>query len=80
MHTSVAFAVVLLGAARKERAVPRMMAVYGTSIIFSTVYMEVHWVIDVAAGLVLGWGAVKLVDWLLARIDGKRLPLGAGIA
>jgi membrane-associated phospholipid phosphatase len=80
MHTSVAFAVLLVGLREKSAFYRRMMAAYATSIIFSTVYMEVHWLIDVAGGLALGWGSVKLVDRLLARIDGDRLPLGAEIA
>jgi membrane-associated phospholipid phosphatase len=80
MHTSVAFAVMLLGLREKSGLYRQMMVVYATSIIVSTVYMEVHWLVDVAGGLVLGWGAVKLVDALLVRIDGKHVPLGAEIA
>ena len=55
MHTSVAFAILLLALREKSTLYRCMMVVYATSIIFSTVYMEVHWLIDVAGGLVLGW-------------------------
>jgi len=37
------------------------------------VYMEVHWLVDVAAGLLLGAVSVKLVDRLLAALD-RREP------
>jgi membrane-associated phospholipid phosphatase len=62
MHTSVAFAVMLLALREKSVWFRYMMVVYSTSIILSTMYMEVHWVIDVLAGLALGYAAVKLVD------------------
>jgi membrane-associated phospholipid phosphatase len=71
MHTSVAFAVLLLALREKSPVFRWAMSVYAGSIIFSTVYMEIHWLIDVAGGLLLGWGAVKLVDWLLARMPAR---------
>jgi membrane-associated phospholipid phosphatase len=77
MHTSVAFAILLLGLREKSALYRNMMVVYASSIIFSTVYMEVHWLIDVAGGLVLGWVSVKLVDRLLARIGGDGAPAAA---
>jgi len=69
MHTSVAFAVMILSL--RERSTPYrwMMTVYGAAIIFSTMYLQVHWVIDVLGGLALGWGAVRLTDLLLARLQ-----------
>ncbi len=67
MHTSVAFAILLLALREKSVSFRRMMVVYALSIIVSTLYMEVHWVIDVLGGLLLGWGAVVLTDQLLAR-------------
>jgi membrane-associated phospholipid phosphatase len=73
MHTSVAFAILLL-ARRENSAMFRwLMAIYATSIIFSTVYMEVHWLVDIAGGLALGAVSVKLADRLLARFE--RQPL-----
>jgi membrane-associated phospholipid phosphatase len=70
MHTSVAFAVMLLALREKSVWFRYMMVVYSTSIILSTMYMEVHWVIDVLAGLALGYAAVKLVDkaWPARRV------------
>ncbi len=62
MHTSVAFAIMLLARREKSRLFRTMMYFYGTSIIFSTMFLEIHWLIDVAGGLLLGAVAVKLAD------------------
>jgi len=69
MHTSVAFAILLLGLREKSSLFRRALALYASAIIFSTVYMEVHWLIDVAGGLLLGAVAVKLVDRMLVAFD-----------
>jgi len=70
MHTSVAFAILLLGLRENSPLYRRMMVVYATGIIFSTMYMEVHWVLDVLGGLALGWAAVRLSDVLIAKVSG----------
>jgi membrane-associated phospholipid phosphatase len=67
MHTSVAYAIILLGMRENSRAFRIMMIVYGSSIIFSTMYMAVHWVIDVVAGLALGHAAAWLADRVTRR-------------
>jgi membrane-associated phospholipid phosphatase len=54
----------LLGLRERSRAFRVMMAVYSTSIIVSTMYMEVHWVIDVLGGIALGHVAVLLAERL----------------
>jgi membrane-associated phospholipid phosphatase len=64
MHTSVAFAILLLGLRERSRAFRVMMSAYASAIIVSTMYMEVHWVVDVLGGLALGWAAVALTDRL----------------
>ncbi len=68
MHTSVAFAILLLAQREKSVLFRRMMAAYASAIIFSTMYMEVHWVIDVLAGFGLGWAAVRCTDWVLEKV------------
>jgi membrane-associated phospholipid phosphatase len=65
MHTSVAYAIMLLGLRERSRAFRGMMVVYATSIIISTMYMEVHWVIDVLGGIALGHAAVILAEKLV---------------
>jgi len=67
MHTSVAFAVLLLALREKSRPFRWGMCVYATAIIVSTVYMEIHWIVDIAGGLLLGVAAVRMVDWGLSR-------------
>jgi membrane-associated phospholipid phosphatase len=62
MHTSVAYAILLLGLRERSRTFALMMAMYASSIIFSTMYMAVHWVIDVIGGVALGHAAVLLAD------------------
>jgi membrane-associated phospholipid phosphatase len=68
MHTSVAFAILLLALRERSAAFRGCMMVYSTAIIVSTVYMEVHWLLDVAGGLALGMGAVRISDSLVTRV------------
>ena len=79
MHTSVAFAVLLLGLREKSVLFGRMMALYASAIIFSTVYMEIHWLVDVVAGLGLGVVSVKLVDRLFARFSAEPAQALVGV-
>lgn len=68
MHTSVAFAVLLLALREKSRAFRWAMTAYATSIIVSTVYMEIHWLVDVFGGLLLALVSVKAADYLIAKL------------
>ncbi len=74
MHTSVAFAILVLAARERSPAYRIMMTIYATSIIFSTVYLEIHWLMDVAGGVLLGIAAVRVTDLLLAEISGDAAP------
>jgi membrane-associated phospholipid phosphatase len=69
MHTSVAYAILLLGLRERSWAFRVMMSLYASSIIVSTMYMEVHWVIDLLGGIGLGHAAVKLADRVTRRWD-----------
>ncbi|WJH36247.1 hypothetical protein N6H14_10565 [Paenibacillus sp. CC-CFT747] len=42
-----------------------MIGVYGFSIIAATMYLKIHWVLDVAAGMLFAYGCVKLSDWIV---------------
>ena len=68
MHTSVAFAVLLLSLREKSRTFRWAMVVYSTSIIASTVYMEIHWLVDVFGGLLLAVVSVKIADYVVAKL------------
>jgi len=67
MHTSVAFAILLLAMRERSRVYRAMMAVYATSIIVSTLYLEIHWLADVAGGLALGAVAAQIAERIVAR-------------
>lgn len=79
MHTSVAFAILLLALREKGRIFKSVMVVYCASIIFSTLYLEIHWVLDVIGGMALGFGTVKLADFVLAKLW-KTSPAGQDAA
>ena len=66
MHTSVAFAVFLLALREKGPIYKWTMVTYSLSVIFSTMYLEIHWILDVLGGMALGWFGVKLCDYLMA--------------
>jgi membrane-associated phospholipid phosphatase len=75
MHTSVSFAVLLMARSEKSRVFSIAMAAYAVSIVFSTVYMEIHWLVDIVGGLLLGVVSVRLADWMLNRaapLEGER--------
>jgi len=68
-HTSVAFAV-LSPYGEKSRPFRWAMTAYATAIM-STVYVEIHWLVDVAGGLLPGLAAVRIVDWAISgRVQG----------
>lgn len=71
MHTSVAFAMLLIAWKEKDRLFRWAWALFGLSVIYSTLYLEIHWVIDVMAGIVLALGAVKLGDWIIEKMSAK---------
>lgn len=77
MHTSIAFAMFLLVIREKNKLFKWVWGFFCLSVIFSTMYLEIHWVIDVIGGLILAYATVKLVDFILAKAD-KLLykPLG----
>jgi membrane-associated phospholipid phosphatase len=79
MHTSVAFAILLLALRERSAAYRVMMVAYATSIIVSTMYLEIHWVMDVLGGLLLGAVAVKVADRLVAWL-GEESAEGSGPA
>jgi membrane-associated phospholipid phosphatase len=73
MHTSISFAMLLLALREKDRIFKYMMVAYCASIIFSTMYLQIHWVLDVFAGMAFAYGTVKLSD-LLINVCSKLLP------
>lgn len=54
LHTSVAFSCLLL-ALRENKRFAIFWGIYSALIIFTTMYLRIHWVLDVVGGLVLGF-------------------------
>lgn len=67
MHTSISFAILLLVLREKDKPFKIIMSIFCISIIYSTLYLEIHWVLDVLSGMLLGFVTVKLVDLILAK-------------
>jgi membrane-associated phospholipid phosphatase len=65
MHTSIAFAAILLSLREKSRWYKWVIGIYCWSIIFSTLYLKIHWVIDMLAGMLFAYGCVKLADLIV---------------
>lgn len=72
MHTSVSFAVLLLALREKGKIFKWMMVAYCSMVIFSTMYLEIHWVLDVLGGMVLGYFAVKLGDLVISLFTSRK--------
>ncbi|AFM40117.1 PAP2 superfamily protein [Desulfosporosinus acidiphilus SJ4] len=68
MHTSISFAMLLLAWREKDKLFRWVWTIFCLSIIYSTLYLEIHWVTDVIGGLLLALVTVKLGDWLIHRI------------
>jgi len=69
MHTSIAFAMFLLVIRERNTIFKWLWGFFCLSVIYSTMYLEIHWVIDVIAGLIFGYLIVRLVDFVLAKAD-----------
>ncbi len=67
MHTSIAFAAFLLVMREKNKLFKYVWGFFCLSVIFSTMYLEIHWIIDVIAGMLFAYGTVKLVDFVLDK-------------
>jgi membrane-associated phospholipid phosphatase len=69
MHTSIAFAMFLLVLRERNTIFKWVWGFFCLSVIYSTMYLEIHWVIDVIAGLIFGYLVVKLVDFVLSKTE-----------
>ncbi len=43
------------------------MVIFCLSVVYSTMYLEIHWIIDVFGGMVLAFVTVKLSDFILSK-------------
>ena len=73
LHTSLAV-VVLVFAWRSRKEYPRwfpLAAFVVTGVVISTMYLGIHWALDIVAGAVLGVGSVYVADWIVGRAEGR---------
>ncbi|MFD2169110.1 phosphatase PAP2 family protein [Tumebacillus lipolyticus] len=80
MHTSMAFAMLLMAMREKSRSFRWTMGTYCTLIILSTMYLKIHWVIDVLAGMLFAYAIVKLADLIMNKVVSRiaaRFPLSS---
>ncbi|WP_226004870.1 phosphatase PAP2 family protein [Natrinema salinisoli] len=78
LHTSLAV-IVLLFAWRSRRTYPRwfsIAATVSTFVVFSTMYLGIHWLVDVVAGVVLAVWCVLTAERIVAQVvDDDRVPV-----
>lgn len=80
LHTSLSVTVMLF-AWRTRTAFPRWLliaSVLGSSVMVATVYLGIHWLIDVIGGILLGWASYRIGirwrdQWATALPSVKRL-------
>ncbi|GAB3675181.1 phosphatase PAP2 family protein [Halopiger thermotolerans] len=74
LHTSLAVVVVLF--AWRSRAAHRLWfgiaSAVASSVVFSTMYLGIHWAIDVVAGVLLAVWSVAAAERLVERVEGTR--------
>ncbi|WP_170885565.1 phosphatase PAP2 family protein [Bacillus alkalicellulosilyticus] len=66
MHTSIAFVTILLALREKAKPIRYFFVPLNILIIISTVYLGIHWVIDLAGGMIFGYVVLKLSDKIMA--------------
>jgi len=71
MHTSIAFAVLLVSLKEKDALFKWAKIIYSILIIYSTMYLEIHWVVDVIGGLLFAYGTVKLSEYIMRKLPKK---------
>jgi membrane-associated phospholipid phosphatase len=75
LHTSLAVTAMIL-ALMTRRSFPRwtpIALVIGTSVVVSTMYLGIHWLTDVVAGIALGALSVYIGEYVVNRAD--RVPM-----
>ncbi len=71
LHVGASMGVVLALRAAGEKLLFRILMPFSTAIAIATMYLGIHWMVDVVAGVLLAWGAsllaVRAADAFLAR-------------
>jgi membrane-associated phospholipid phosphatase len=76
MHTSIAFAMILSALKEKNKLFKVIFIGYNIAIIYSTLYLRIHWTLDVIAGMIFATVSVismdKLVDFVCSKLPQKK--------
>lgn len=65
MHTSIATVVILIALREASTPIKYFFVTLNVAIIISTIYLGIHWVIDVIGGVIFGYLIFKLADWIM---------------
>lgn len=74
MHTSIAFAMFLLIIREKDKLFKCFWGTYCLLVIYSTMYLKIHWTIDVIGGIIFAFCIVKLVDYIMVLNEKNLVP------
>lgn len=74
MHTSIAFAMFLLVIREKDKLFKYFWGTYCLLVIYSTMYLKIHWTIDVIGGIIFAFCIVKLVDYIVVLNEKNLVP------
>jgi membrane-associated phospholipid phosphatase len=76
MHTSIAFAMILSARKEKNKLFKIIFIGYNIAIIYSTLYLRIHWTLDVIAGMLFATISVlsmeKLVDFIYSKLPQRK--------
>lgn len=72
-HTAVSLVSAVVGSRLAPRAAPALGA-WAAAIVFTTVYVHVHYAVDVLAGAALGGAVLASAGWLARLLGGPRAP------
>lgn len=73
MHSSIAATMIILAWREKSLLIKWSFAIFNVLVIISTIYLGIHWIVDMIAGVTIGWAMVKFADWMLKRSFIKRM-------
>jgi membrane-associated phospholipid phosphatase len=65
MHTSIATVVILIAMREASNPIKYFFVTLNVAIIISTVYLGIHWVVDVIGGVLFGYLVFKLADKIM---------------
>jgi membrane-associated phospholipid phosphatase len=75
-HTSLAVTLALAARHAGRPRFARLIGFFAGAIVLSTIYLGIHWLADVAAGLFVGWLAYRLAWKVSRRWEGKEEGVG----